>query len=111
MNSLKATAQLGTARLAGQQHRLEALGNSQKGGPGQNEKLREACEEFEAIFTQQLLSAMREATVESGLMPKSSGEKAFQSMLDEQRSLQMAKSGSLGLGEMIYQQLQERLKS
>ncbi len=109
MNSLKASAQLGTARLAGQQNRLEAL-NTQPKGASRDEKLREACDEFEAIFTQQLLSAMREATMESGLMPKSSGEKAFESMLDEQRSLQMAKSGSLGLGEMIYQQLQARLK-
>ena len=41
---------------------------------------------------------------------KSFQEKIFQSLLDEQYALLSAKSGSLGLGEMIYQQLKTNLE-
>ena len=70
-----------------------------------DKKLREAANEFEAIFVQQLLKTMRKTSLETNLIPKSEGEKVFQSMLDEHYSKVMAKSGSLGLGEMIYKQL------
>jgi len=68
-------------------------------------KLREAANDFEAIFVKQMLETMRKTSIETNLIPKSEGEKVFQSMLDEHYSKIMATSGSLGLGEMIYQQL------
>ena len=70
-----------------------------------DEKLRDAANDFEAIFVQQMLKTMRKASLDSNLITKSEGEKIFQSMLDEHYSKVMSKSGSLGLGEMIYQQL------
>ena len=72
-------------------------------------KLRETASEFEAIFIQQMLKTMRESSFESDLLPKSEGENMFQSLLDEQYAKLSAKSGSLGLGEMIYQQLKSNL--
>mgnify|MGYP002039486884 CR=1 FL=1 len=74
-------------------------------GLSDDAKLREAANDFEAIFVQQMLKTMRETSLESNLIPKSEGEKVFQSMLDENYSRLAAKSGSLGLGEMIYNQL------
>ena len=68
-------------------------------------KLRNAANDFEAIFIQQMLKTMRETSLESNLIPKSEGEKYFRSMLDEHYAQLTAKSGSLGLGEMIYKQL------
>ena len=68
-------------------------------------KLREAANDFESIFIQQMLQTMRKTSLESNLIPKSEGEKYFRSMLDEQYAQLAAKSGSLGLGEMIYKQL------
>ena len=73
-------------------------------------KLREAANEFEAIFIQQMLKTMRKSSLESDFIKKSEGEKIFRSMLDEQYSIISAKSGRLGLGEMIYQQLRSNLK-
>ena len=72
-------------------------------------KLREAANDFEAIFIQQMLKTMRKTSFESDLLPKSEGEKVFQSLLDEQYAQISAKSGSLGLGEMIYQQLKPKV--
>ena len=73
-------------------------------------KLREASSEFEAIFIQQMLKTMRKTSLESDFIKKSEGEKIFRSMLDEQYAILSAKSGRLGLGEIIYQQLKSNLK-
>ena len=74
-------------------------------------KLREASNEFEAIFIQQMLKTMRKTSLESDFIKKSEGEKMFRSMLDEQYAILSAKSGRLGLGGMIYQQLKSNLKN
>ena len=71
----------------------------------EDRKLRDAANDFEAIFVQQMLKTMRETSLDSNFIPKSEGEKYFRSMLDEHYSILAAKSGSLGLGEMIYKQL------
>ncbi len=73
--------------------------------------LRETASEFEAIFIQQMLKTMRETSFESDLLPKSEGEKIFRSLLDEQYANISAKSRSLGLGEMIFQQLKSNLEN
>ncbi len=78
-------------------------------GVSDDAKLREAANDFEAIFIQQMLKTMRKTSFESDLLPKSEGEKVFQSLLDEQYALFSAKSGSLGLSEMIYQQLKPKV--
>ena len=80
-------------------------------GKTDDARLREASNEFEAIFIQQMLKTMRKTSLESDLIKKSEGEKIFRSMLDEQYARLSAKSGSLGLGEMIYQQLKSNLKN
>ena len=73
-------------------------------------KLREASDDFEAIFIEQMLKTMRKTSLESNFIKKSEGEKIFRSMLDEQYAILSAKSGRLGLGEMIFQQLKSNLK-
>jgi len=78
-------------------------------GVSDDTKLRESANDFEAIFIQQMLKTMRKTSFESDLLPKSEGEKVFQSLLDEQYAQISAKSGSLGFGEMIYQQLKPKV--
>jgi len=78
-------------------------------GVSDEAKLRDAANDFEAIFINQMLKTMRKTSFESDLLPKSEGEKVFQSLLDEQYAQISAKSGSLGLGEMIYQQLKPKV--
>ena len=73
-------------------------------------RLREASNEFEAIFIQQMLKTMRKTSLESDFIKKSEGEKIFRSMLDDQYAILSAKSGRLGLGEMIFQQLRSNLE-
>ena len=100
--------QTATAFVMGrEQQRLE---NLQTAGLSDDQKLREAANDFEAIFAQQMLKAMRDATLKSDLIKVSEGEQVFREMLDQHRSKQLADSGSLGLGELIYKQLRPHLR-
>ena len=100
--------QNGTAFVMNQeQQRLDRLQSAQL---SDEQKLREAASDFEAIFAQQMLKSMRDATLKSDLIKVSEGERVFQEMLDQHRSEQLADSGSLGLGEMIYTQLRPHLR-
>ena len=73
--------------------------------------LRDASTEFEAIFMNQLVSAMRKTVGESGLIQKSQGEKMFEGMLDEEWARGLAgRPGHSGLSEMIYRQLSRQME-
>jgi peptidoglycan hydrolase FlgJ len=72
--------------------------------------LRDASTEFEAVFMNQLVSAMRKTVGDSGLIKKSQGEKMFEGMLDEEWARGLAgRHGPGGLSDMIYQQLSRQM--
>ncbi|KHT64138.1 hypothetical protein RJ45_08610 [Photobacterium gaetbulicola] len=76
------------------------------GKEGEQASLRAAAEQFEAIFTQMIFKSMREANAafESDLM-SSRNAKFFEQMHDEQMASELSRSNSLGLADMIVQQL------
>ena len=104
---MKLSMPLPLSALTLQANQLKKLPETK--GVSDDAKLREAANDFEAIFIQQMLKTMRKTSFESDMLPKSEGEKVFQSLLDEQYAQISAKSGSLGLGEMIYQQLKAKV--
>mgnify|MGYP001576401297 CR=1 FL=1 len=72
--------------------------------------LREVAKEFEAVFLNQLVSAMRKTVGESGLIDKGEGEKVFEGMLDEEWARNLAgRHGAGGLSDLIYRQLSRRM--
>ncbi|KDM93038.1 flagellar assembly peptidoglycan hydrolase FlgJ [Photobacterium galatheae] len=75
-------------------------------GKGDKENLRAAAEQFEALFTQMLFKSMRQANevFESDLM-SSSNTKFFEEMRDQQMSSELSARGSLGLADLIVEQL------
>ena len=105
---MKALTSLPLSSLTLRMDQLKGIPDAK--GKADDVRLREASNEFEAIFIQQMLKTMRKTSLESDFIKKSEGEKIFRSMLDEQYAIISAKSGSLGLGEMIYQQLKSNLK-
>ena len=105
---MKALTPLPLSELTLRMGQLNDLPNTK--GKTDEARLRKAANEFEAIFIQQILKTMRKTSLESDFIKKSEGEKIFRSMLDEQYAIVSAKSGRLGLGEMIYQQLKSNLK-
>ncbi len=74
----------------------------------QGRELRNACEEFEAIILDKLLSSMRESIPEGGLYEDSFAKDMFQSMSDQSLSRGLAHSKGAGLGEILFNQLMEK---
>lgn len=69
------------------------------------EATREAARQFEALFVQQMLKAMRDATPKNSLTD-SDETRMYQSLLDQQLSMQLAtRGGGIGLAKVIERQL------
>lgn len=77
--------------------RLAREGNSQEG-------LRAVAEQFEAMFLQMALKAMRDATPQNGLFD-SDQTRMFQSLQDQQMAMNMAQGRGVGLADVIFRQL------
>ncbi len=75
---------------------------------GEDRELKEAAKQFEALFMCQMFERMRDTVMRGGLFEESLSENIFQGLLDQEVSLQAADSGSLGLADMIYQQLKRK---
>lgn len=72
----------------------------------QQKKLREACEGFEAMFLSMMYKQMRATVPESDLFGKKSNAiKIFEDMRDTELMNQAAKSGGIGLADMMMKQL------
>lgn len=69
------------------------------------EAIDEVAAQFESIFVQMMLKSMREATIEGGLFDSNQME-VYQSMFDQQVSLQLSNEGVLGLAEILVEQLE-----
>ena len=74
-------------------------------------KLRKACQEFEALLVAQMLSAMRETVPKSDLLGSRDKEEVFQSMLDQETAVQLSRTGSLKIADMLYTQLSKIVKN
>ncbi len=73
--------------------------------PEQREKLREVSRQFEAVFLNQMVGAMRKTVQPNGIVQQGQGEKIYQSMLDAEHAERMAQSNQFGLSDMIYEHL------
>ena len=69
------------------------------------EVLREVAGQFEALFIQTMLKNMREASLGDPLLGDSNQHEMYESMLDQQLSLEMSSGRGLGLADMLVRQL------
>ncbi len=73
-------------------------------------QLREAAGELEAYFLHVLIREMRKTIPPNPILNGGKAEEIFQDFLDEEISIELAKSGQLGLADLIYKNLEELLK-
>ncbi len=73
-----------------------------------DQKLREACEGFESVFIQKLWEQMRKNVPKEGYL-HSKDEETYQSMFDQEFAKKMASAGGIGLADMLYEQLNQKL--
>lgn len=92
-----------TSQLIGR-NRAKSLQNSIS-RTSDDKKLKESCQEFEAMFIKQMLSAMKKTVNKSGLIKENMGEKIFDDMLNDEYAKSMASTSGFGIAEMMYKQL------
>lgn len=88
--------------------RLHDLRSRLQPGQGKEAKLKKACEDFEAVFIGQIWKQMRSSVPKEGML-HSKEEESYLSMFDQELSVKMARSGGIGLGDMLQANLSERL--
>lgn len=76
----------------------------------QEKELKEACQNFEAIFLNMMFKSMRNTVQKSGLMGDSFATGVYEDMLYENFSEEAAKGKGIGLGDMLYKQLSRNIK-
>ena len=70
------------------------------------QKLREACQGFEAMFLSMMYKQMRATVPESELFGKKSNAiQIFEDMRDTELMNSVAKGGGIGIADMMYKQL------
>jgi flagellar protein FlgJ len=70
------------------------------------ENLHQAATQFEGVFLQMVMKSMRDTVPQESIFGKdSASEQTWQSMLDDEYSQQMSKSGGVGLAEQLERQM------
>lgn len=87
---------------------LDEVRRALKPGQSREQKLKEACDGFEAIFLNKLWQQMRKTVDKDGYL-HSKEEESYVGMFDHEMSLKMAEAGGMGLGDQLFSQLKERL--
>jgi len=68
-------------------------------------QLKKACDDFESILVNMMFKEMRETVGESGFISGGFGEDVFSDLRDRELSQMAARSGALGLSQVLYRQL------
>jgi Rod binding domain-containing protein len=73
-------------------------------------KLHDAATQFEGVFTEMLMNAMQDTVPQQTLFGgDNSAEQTWQSMLNDERSQEMAKNGSFGLAQQLESQFRNQV--
>ena len=86
--------------LIGQGRKPEGAGRDKKDTEG----LRRTCQQFEAIFVQQLFKGMRATVPDAGVQESDRSIRIFQDLMDHQVSEDMARKEGLGIAEALFRQ-------
>lgn len=70
-----------------------------------DKKLYQTCQELESVFVSRVLNSMRAAIPRSELLSRGFADDVYESMLYDEYSKNISKSGSIGLADILYQQL------
>lgn len=107
--NLKQTHVFDQARNVHELNGLNDIRQQSRSGDDESKQaaLKEAAQQFEAIFMKMLLSSMRKAqdVLESDSPFNSQSTKFYRDMHDQQMAVELSSNGSLGLTDLIVRQL------
>lgn len=76
---------------------------------GDQKKLYKACQDMESVLLNKMLAAMRQTVPRSEWMGQSFATETFEAMLDEEYARLASQNNSLGIADILYRQLSEKL--
>jgi flagellar protein FlgJ len=94
-------------RVSGGNATQRAQQLTRQAGGAEDQRLRDVCEQFEAIFVKLMLTSMRNTVEKSGLVDGGMAEEVFEDMLYDEYSGSIAKTTRLGISEMLYKELSQ----
>lgn len=74
----------------------------------EQQALKKATEDFEAIFLTMMFKNMRNTVPDGGLMEKSFGRGMYEEMQDEKMAEEISQNGGVDLAKELYQQLSKQ---
>lgn len=80
-------------------------------GAQKRARLRQVCQQFEAVFVQQLFKGMRDTVPSDGLIESDRSRELFQDMMDQQVAETMAHRQGLGIADALFQRLQQKIEA
>ena len=87
------------------ENKMDRLQKQAESGEYKDEiELKELARQFEAIFVNQLMKAMRETLPKEGLLSSFSVD-MYESMFDQEVAGEMSKGKGMGLADILYTQL------
>lgn len=75
----------------------------------ERKRLRESCREFESVMVSYIMKTMRDSVMRAE-EPENARE-MYEDMLAAQMSKEVGKSGSIGMGDMLYSKLEHLLRT
>lgn len=96
------------SELVALKQQMDRLKGDISPGPSSKQKLRKACTDFEAVFISKMWEKMRATLPKDGLL-HSPQEEMYRSMFDREFTEKMASDGGIGLGDMLFNQLKDKL--
>ncbi len=72
---------------------------------GRDAALREAAEQFEAIFLQTMLKSMRDASMGDPIFGNSNASETYQDLFDKQMAMEISGGPGLGFADLLVRQL------
>lgn len=72
---------------------------------GGNKEARQACEDFEAVFIQQMLQVLRKTVMKSGLWEGGLQEDIYTSFYDGKIAEEIAHGRGIGIADVLYRNI------
>ena len=74
-------------------------------------ELKKTCQEFESIFLNMLYKQMKASVPRTEFIPGDPGKDIFDSMLDDSLMEEASRGRGMGLADMLYKQLSQKMES
>ncbi len=89
--------------------RLAAAKGSGSPGGQTDDRLKQACSDFEAIFLNLMVQTMKKTIPEGGVLGKSHQSEVYDAMFFQEISTQLARERGLGIGDAMYRQVRRQM--